>query len=426
MKSLFFASLLLTTPVLAEFSSQGEVSLEYREFKADESKTTEDRGIAVFSRVESRYETDFYAQVIRGFARVDTKEPSRDLIWIEDAYASYFLDQEKLWRVSAGYKIYNWTGLEAFSPNDTVNSQNFDAPLEKPEKRGELGLELEMPYYEGALTFYLFPRTEKPHIPGAASRLGLGSNIADPVWVDSTEATRKQWHPQYAARLTQLIFGADFSVHYMRHFDRLNPIIGTSDYTLIGATAVPNQGVSSMNVPHYFQVSQFGASMQMPFFDAWLFKAEGANRTFEKDLFVLSASGLQKPVDHSEVAVGLEYATSHADGSDSTLFLEGVKILGTEESEAEGLSVFQNDIFVGVRHVRNDIMGTEFVLSAIVDMKRTHEKLYNFQFARRLSDVWKFAANVRVFDAPPQAATPVGLEFLDQDHHVSLSLSRFF
>tara|TARA_R110000868_G_scaffold204946_1_gene453114 strand:- start:5859 stop:7139 length:1281 start_codon:yes stop_codon:yes gene_type:complete len=426
MKVFFFVLALVSFESYAEYSSMGEVALEYRQFKDDDSKTTEDTGLAVFSRLESRYEDDFYSHVLRGFARVDSKESSRDLIWVEDAYASYFLDQEKLWRLSAGYKIYNWTGLEAFRPNDTVNSQNYDAPLEKPEKRGELGVELEIPYYEGALTLFVFPRTEAPHFPGAASRLGLGTNIAEPLWVDGLEASSDRWHPQYAARLTQLIMGADVSIHYLQHFDRLNPIIGTSDYSIVGMNAIPNQGVSSMNVPHYFQVAQYGASMQMPIFDAWLFKLEGAKRSFEKDLSVLTASGLQKPVDHSEVALGLEYATSHIDGSDSTLFFEAVKIFGTEEAEAEALSAFQNDVFIGLRHVRNDIMGTEFLLSAIFDLKRTHEKLYNFQFSRRLSDVWKVGATLRVFDAPKQSATPVGLEVLDQDHHISLSLSRFF
>lgn len=426
MKTLFLILGLLSTPVYAEFSSQGEVALEYRQFKDDDSSATEDKGISIFSRVESRYEDNFYSHVLRGFGRVDSEESSRDLIWIEDAYAAYFLDSEKLWRLSGGYKIFNWTALEAFRPADSINSRNYDAPLEKPEKRGELAVELEMPFYEGALILSLFPRVEKPHYPGVASRLGFGYEIAEPLWVDGTEAKDDQWRPQFAARLTQLIWGADFSLHFLRHYDRQFPIIGTSDYSFISGSPVPNNGLSSMNVPHFFQVTQYGGTLQMPFLDAWLLKAEAAHRTFEKDLNVLTVNGFKTPIDHTEAALGFEYNTSHSDGSDSTLFLEAQKMFGIDKVQAGTLSVFQSDVFIGVRHVRNDIMGTEFLLSAIFDTERTHEKLYNFQASRRLSDVWRAAVILRAFDAPPQSTTPVGLEVLDQDHHISFSLSRFF
>lgn len=425
MKYLLLA-IFFSAPAFAEYSSMGEIALEYRQFKDDDSSATEDRGIAVFSRLESRFDGESYSHLLRGFARVDSEESSRDLIWIEDAFASYFLDFDKEWRVGGGYKIYNWTALEAFRPADTLNSRNYDAPLEKPEKRGELALEFEMPYYEGSFTLYYFPRAENPHYPGAASRLGLGFVPATPVWVDGVEAEDKQWRQQFGARLTQFIFGADISIHAIRHYDRQFPIVGTSNYTFVGSTPVPVNGTSSMNVPHYYQVTQYGGTLQLPFFDGWVFKAEAAHRTFEKELEVLTVSGLQKPIDHSEVALGLEYGMAHADGSESTFFLEGVQILGVEENERARLSAFQNDVFIGMRHARNDIMGTEFLISAIFDLERTHEKLYNLQASRRLSDVWKLSGTVRVFDAPPETSTPRGLEILDQDNHASITITRFF
>lgn len=426
MKCISFLFFLYSFQALADFGSLGEVTLEYRQFKNDDISSTQDTGIAVFSRLESSYEEGNYSHVLRGFSRIDTKEPSRDLIWIEDAYASYFLDTEKLWKVSAGYKIFNWTALEAFRPADSINSRNLDAPLEKPEKRGELAVELEIPYYEGALTLSVYPRVENPRYPGAASRLGVGFLPAAPLWVDGTEAKDDQWRPQYSARLTQLIFGADVSLHYLQHYDRQFPVVGTSQYTFLAGNPVPINGVSSMNVPHFFQVTQMGGTIQMPFFDAWLFKAEAAHRSFEKDLSILTVTGFQLPVDHTEAAIGFEYTTSHTDGSETTFFFEYAKMLGVEQAQAERLSVFQNDYFLGLRHARNDIMGTEFVLSAIMDVDRTHEKLYNFQVSRRLSDVWKIGSTIRVFDAPVQGTTAQGLEVLNEDHHVSLFLTRYF
>lgn len=427
MKYIFCLSLLVTPlSSFAEYSSSGEVAFEFRQFEDDNVKTTQEKGMAVFSRLESKYEDDFYTHVIRGFARVDAKESSRDLVWIEDAYAAYFLDVDKLWRLSGGYKIFNWTALEAFRPADTINSRNFDAPLEKPEKRGELAVELEMPFYEGSFTLSYYPRVENPHYPGASSRLGLGFVPAEPVWVEERDVSNKQWRPQFGARLTQFVMGADISLHAIQHYDRQFPILGTSNYTTILGNVVPVNGVASMNVPHYYRVIQYGGTLQLPFFDGWIFKAEGVNRSFEDELEVLTVAGLKKPIDHSEVALGLEYGLAHADGSESTFFLEAVKIMGVTEAEAASLSAFQSDIFLGYRHARNDIMGTEFLISAIIDSERTHEKLYNFQASRRLSDVWKLSGTVRVFDAKPETSTPVGLEILDKDNHFSITIARFF
>lgn len=424
---ILIAILFLTSScVWADFSSMGEVAFEYRQFEDDNVTTTEDRGLAVFSRVESRYEEDYYSHVLRAFARIDSQEASRDLIWVEDAYAAYFLDVDKLWRVSGGYKVFNWTALEAFRPADTINSRNLDAPLEKPEKRGELALELEVPFYEGALTFSLFPRVENPHFPGAASRLGLGFTPATPVWVDGLKATTDQWRAQYAARLNQFIFGADLSLHLLQHYDRQFPIVGTTHYAQVLGNLVPLDGVASMNVPHYFQVTQFGGTFARPFFDGWVLKAEAVHRSFEKDLEILTASGLKKPLDHSEAALGLEYGLAHADGSESTFYLEAVSLFGVTKEERASLAAFQKDVFVGFRHALNDVMGTEFLVSAIFDLERTHEKLYNIQASRRLSDIWKLSGTLRVFDASPENQTPLGLEILDQDNHAGLTITRYF
>ncbi len=427
MKILIALTFLWPLAAVADFSSMGEVAFEYRQFKDDGNSATQDVGIAAFTRLETSYEGDAYDHRIRAFARLDDKESSRNLLWVEDAYAAYFLDEAKLWRVLAGYKIFNWTALEAFRPADTVNSRNYDAPLERPEKRGELALELEMPLYQGALTFSLFPRVENPHYPGANSRLGLGFMPAEPVWVDGSETDRDQWRLQFAVRATQMIADADVSLHVLRHYDRNFPVLGTSDYSFAFGTYVPNQGIASMNVPHYFQVTQIGGTLQYPFWDGWIVKAEAAHRDFEEDLKVLTFNGLQTPKDHSEVALGFEYGTSHDSGAETTFFLEAQRMFGTVKEERSALSIFQSDVFFGIRHARNDVMGTEFVLSAIVDTERSHEKLYNLQAARRLSDVWKASAQVRIFDAPPKnPARPTGLEVLNKNHHASFVLTRYF
>lgn len=412
-----------------EWSNKGEVSFQWRRFDDDKVERTEDTGTLVFSRVEAQYNDDDEKHVFRGFARVDHKDSDRDFMALEDFYVSMFFGEQQDIQLLAGYKLYNWTATEAFHPADVVNSENFDSDLEFFEKLGEPTLELNKIFDWGTLSFFIWPRFERPQFPGNRSRLGFGVDLDRPEAINGTNVG-EDWQLQGGARLSYMMDDGDVSFHLIQHIDRNFPLIGTTDYVLNPFTGqnVPTD-VTKFTIgptPYYYKVTQFGGTLQYAFSNL-LVKFEGAYRSFEKEVEVLTAEGLRKPVDHIDAAFGLEYTLPlNINGGDTSVFFEGGGIFGTTKEERSRLGVFQRDVFLGLRHSFNDIMGSELFLTMIHDLERKNERLYNFSYSRRLSDLWKMNLGIRIYDAPQKGTVARGLEALDGAHHGIISLTRFF
>lgn len=434
LKTLVVLSLFVSVGSYAqdEYSGQGEVALEFRQFEKDQSELTEDTNISVFSRLEQRYKSDPFEHVFRGYARVDKKDQNRAFVALEDAYFSSYLLEE--YKVLAGYKLFNWTATEAFHPADVINSRNFDSNLENLEKKGELTLEFEAPFFDGVLQFYYFPRFEEPEYPGEQSRLS-SVKLERSVVVDGVDTTTNEyWTNQFAIRMTQSLFDADISIHYLNHIDRNMPMVGTTNYTTILGNLQP---LTSQVTPYYYRKSQIGGTYQQVFGDL-IVKFEFANRTFEQDKTILTAKSATLKAanagnyeakfieNHTEAAFGLEYVLSLPGGVDANLFFEGNGIFGVEEQERIDRSTFQRDIMLGFRIAFNDVMGTEIYTTLITDIERDNEYLLNAKISRRLSDNWKFEGGLRVIEAPQKGVIKEGLEVLDGDSYVFTNLTRYF
>lgn len=416
-----------------EYSGQGEVALEFRQFEKDQSELTEDTNISVFSRLEQRYKSDPFEHVFRGYARVDKKDQNRAFVALEDAYFSSYLLEE--YKILAGYKLFNWTATEAFHPADVINSRNFDSNLENLEKKGELTVEFEAPFFDGVLQFYYFPRFEEPEYPGERSRLS-SVTLQRSVVVDGTDTTTNEyWTNQYAVRLTQSLFDADFSIHYLTHVDRNMPMIGTTNYTTVLGSLQP---LTSQITPYYFKKTQIGGTYQQVFGDL-IIKFEFANRSFEQDKSILTAKSASLKAagagqyeakfieNHTEAAFGLEYVMSLPGGIDANFFFEGNGIFGVDQQERVDRSTFQRDVMVGFRLAFNDVMGTEIYTTLITDIERDSEYLFNAKLSRRLSDNWKFEGGLRAIEAPQKnPAIKEGLEVLDGDSYIFTNLTRYF
>lgn len=410
----------------AEFKGQGEVSLELRQFEDDSVPNTIDKGMSVFTRVETYYEDQGSIANFRFMSRTDREDKNRNFVIFEEVNLGTYLDEEETLKVLAGYKIFNWTALEAFHPVDVINSRNYDSDLEKTEKKGELTLEVQKLLDSGEISFYFFPRFEKPIFPNSRSRLGAGVNINDPVLFVNGQR-KEAWVPQFGTRLSMTLDGMDLSAHALYHVDRAQPLIGTDEYTKIGSLYLPNDATAFANnpTPFYSMVTQVGGTITTSY-EGVLFKVESAYRVFDKKKNVLTSNGLRRASDHTEVALGLEYTVSHESGHETTLLFEQTGIYGVELDVRSELSPFQRDVLIGFRHAFNDPMGSELYATAIIDIERDSEKLFNLSFTRRLTDNWKYKAGVRVFDAPVKKTLPEGLELYNKDNNIYFNLSRFF
>ncbi len=412
-----------------QWFNRGEISFQTRQFKNDHNKNTEDTGMLVFSRVEATYKEGPYEHSFRVFARSDARDSDRDFMAFEDVYVSSRFGEDDSWKVLAGYKLFNWTATEAIHPADVVNSRNYDSDLEYFEKLGELTLEVNKEFEWGDVSFFLWPRFENPKFPGSKSRLGFGTAIDRPQMIDGTDVKDNQWVAQGGARLRYLMDDGDLSFHVIHHVDRNQPLTGTTNTTINPLTgAVIPVDINKMRTsptPYYFKKTQVGGTLQYALSNI-LIKFEGAYRIFQKDLQVYTASGLQKPVDHGDLAFGLEYNLPEWSLGETSLFVEGGGIVGTTKEERARLSIFQRDVLIGMRHAFNDVMGKEVLLMWVHDIERANEDLVTFSYSQRLSDLWKISTGARIYSAPKKGAVPVGLEVLNNAHHAYLNLVRFF
>ena len=406
--------------VLAEeespWSGSGEISFEGRVFKDDNNDNTEDRGLALFSRLESKYEKGDFSFFLRAFARVDRYDRGRDVFAPEDSYISYNFESATL---SAGYQIFNWSATEVFHPADIINSRNFDSNIENQEKLGELTLSLKFDFFEGDVTFFYFPKYEKPIPPGRRSRLGidLGFDIADPSFVENDNfVSTDSYGNQYGVRLAQSIGDVDISMHYLRFMDRLQPL-----YFFDGQTIKP----------HLFMMDQIGGTLSYVFGEGVIGKLEFAHKDFisSDSITNILLQGSRSPVDHWQVVWGAEWGWGNSNGTDTTLYLEYQRFIESENitnERLDELGIFQNDLFFGIRHAFNDVNGKELVASIIKDMDRDSEILFQLTYSQRLNELWKIKAGLRYIDAPVKDSVPVGLEVLHEDHQLSLAFSRYF
>lgn len=433
MKHFFFVFLIYFNLVAygeGDFEGQGEVAFEFRSFEDDSDDQTIENNLSIFTRLEESYKGENSKHILRGFARADKKDRERSVIIIEDAYLSWEYGDEEITSFLIGKKLFNWTATEAFHPNDFVNSRNFDSDLENIEKKGEAVVELNQTFGNGEVSLYYFPRFSAPKFPGRRSHLSQGVGLASPIIYEGNRASEDYNVFQYGAKFEYGFDFADVGIYALRHIDRSSPIIGTNAFTYNPFLNVnlPNDLNTFKNnpTPYFFETFELGMNLTIPL-ETFILKFEGNSKNFLKEeIIILTPKGLRRPTDYKEVVLGLEVPFSHDSGAETNVFAEFSGLFGVVKETRAELSLFQRDLFLGLRHAINDEMGTEYFFSMITDLERKKERLFNLSFARRLSDIWKMKVGMKVYSAPQKGDSPLGLELYDKDSHAQVTFTRYF
>lgn len=385
----------------ADTFSRGKVSLEMRAFEPDGIDETEDAGVSLTTEVDIKAGSRPWRIALRGFARLDAVDETRNIAVLQEAYGSYSSGPLTL---RVGSQVVTWTATEAFHPSDIINSRNFDSDLENFEKLGEPMVELSLRVYQGGLSAYYMPLRITPNLLGAESRLSLfpdGFELGERLWVNSDgKPSDSLFAHQGGLRLNQTIGRADVSVHVVDHSDRHQPTF----------TFDPEDGTLR---PTYHTVTQIGVTY-VHVFGGLLVKLEAARRIFrEPDLE--AAPELADPEDHEQVAAGFEYAWSTDAGHEATVIAEYQSVIEDDADDRRALHVFQNDVLLGYRHSFNDVDGRVILVSFIADVEAPQEFGAAASYSQRLTSFWSAAGTVR------------GLRLLGKDiNQAQVTLTRHF
>lgn len=160
-------------------------------------------------------------------------------------------------------------------------------------------------------------------------------------------------------------------------------------------------------VPAYDQIEQLGLEAQWVT-GGWAFKFEGRRR-------------LQRGrVDHAAVA-GFEYTQGLAFNWPVDLGYI-VEYLYDERSGGASLSLFNNDVLLGLRALFSDVAGTQLLAGVIQDLD-DRGRLFGLEFSRRLGADFSLAAELRIVsDAAPDQA----LALLSRSDFARLTLSYYW
>lgn len=407
------AALLAALPAHGKTRSRGEIDLSGRAFWPDDDDRTEDFGAAVAARLELQAkQKGGFRQQLRVFGRAGGIDPDRSIATVEEAWVGWKKSRLEL---QLGAQMLNWTATEAFHPADIMNSRNLDSDIENAEKLGEPMVSFRVRFLEGGVTAYFMPTRIAPRFPGPSSRLSLtqGQSIGDALWAGRDgEIGDDLFAPQWAARLDQTFGSADLALHYVEHNDRSQPAIAVQ--------------ASDMQVRPVFPTVRRAGLTYTQAIGEWLVKVEADHRMFfdvdgSADYIIVAPPA----VDHTSVALGLEWGWGYDDGGEGTVLLEGQAAIAPDASEAEfqALGPFQRDVLLGYRHAFNDVDGTELLAGVIADTERFPEVLVNFVYSQRLSDVWGISGTLRVIHAPEEESF---LHAQHEAHSVQLDLTRYF
>ncbi|GAB4181057.1 MAG: hypothetical protein Tsb002_00620 [Wenzhouxiangellaceae bacterium] len=322
------------------------------------------------------------------FARIDSLDEERTHTDLREAYWAYEGDG---WELLAGINKVFWGVAESRHLVDIINQSDL---LEDPDEEDKLGqpmVNLAVQRDWGYLNFYLLPYFRQRNFPGREGRL----RTALPVAADQREFTK-------GADEDDLDWALRYS-HYFGSFD-----VGLSWFH--GTSREPRFRLDPVNdvlIPVYDEIDQIGVDVQYTG-DAWLWKLEAIARDGFTDNFIAVTGGFEYTLFQisdtaADLGLLMEY---HHDGRAVT----------------EPFTLFDDDLFIGMRLSLNDIQNTS-VLGGIVYDLSSQASFINIEAERRIGDSLSAEFRLRIF----AGAAPNNPDFaFERDDYAQILLTQYF
>ena len=376
-----------------EVELAGEVALESRQFpeapaSSEQNGAAASPSLAVEPELTLEWSRGDHVVTVRPFVRIDAHDDSRTHADVREAS---WLMLGSRWSLLVGAAKVFWGVTESRHLVDIVNQTDGVEDVDGEDKLGQPMVNVTLEGSWGALDLFYLPYFRERTFPGDDARLRGAWRVGGrPVY----ESSRAEWHPDVAVRWASSFGDLDVG---LSHFH------GTSREPRL----VPEgSGDGAFLRPHYDVVDQTGLELQLTK-GTWLWKLEAIRREGHGESF-------------GAAVVGFERTFFGLGPGAADLGVVG-ELLVDDRDARSPVTVFDHDVFVGLRWAFNDVNDTSLLAGPIIDYE-TGETLLTFEAERRLSRRFKMEVEARWFVDPARGGPIHGLR---RDRHVTLRLTRF-
>ncbi len=381
----------------AEIELSGFIESETSYFPHSSGLDGQDDGRFSFSfalqpEIVFEFEESGWRLAATPFFRWDEADPQRTHFDIRELYVQKRFENLEL---NVGIRKVFWGVAESFHLVDFINQIDLVENIDIEDRLGQPMVQLAYITELGTFEMFGLPYFRERTFPGRSGRLRTDPYID----VDDAEyeSSAEEWHFDVAARYSISKGPIDLGLY---HF------YGTNREPTLVPGRIGSSGELLSLAPRYEIIHQTGLDFQYTK-ENWLWKLEALARSGQGDTIWAGVGGLEYTfydIAQSGIDVGLLAEYLYDSRGDS------------------GASVFQDDIFGGIRLAFNDTQDSQVLVGAIVD-RDLGSTFFNLEASRRITDHWKAAAEIRAFWNIDERDP---LSNLEDDSYFRLVLSRYF
>jgi len=309
------------------------------------------------------------------FGRVDSADPERTHWDIRELNILYPYED---WYFRVGITRVFWGATEFVHLVDVVNQTDWIEHIDGEDKLGQPLLEFSCTKDWGTINLLAMPYFRERTFPGRKGRLR-------PEIVIDTDATiyrspSEERDISMVGRYSRSFGSLDFGIYLFRGTAR-DPLLVPSDFLN------PDDPGPVRLIPFYEQATRVGTDLQWATGN-WLWKLEALYHSGFLDPYVAATGGCEYTfwgVADSKTDLGLlaEYAWDER-GDDPTT-----------------TSMFDNDLFLGMRLTPNDVANTQFLAGIMQDLGEA-EQVLSIEASRRFGSHWRLSVEAWFFLSTPQ------------------------
>ena len=327
------------------------------------------------------------------FLRLDAVDSKRTHWDIRELNLQYKTEN---WDIKAGVTKIFWGVTESRHLVDIINQSDYLEDIDLEDKLGQPLVNLNLSKSYGNFSLYYMPYFREREFENKAGRFR-------PIYpIDSQhtqfESASKVWHQDFAIRWSGAFSGWD---------------IGIAQFW--GTSREPTLQLNLLNpanpvfIPSYEIINQTSLDLQYTQ-GAWLWKLEAMTRGGQDKRFQATVAGFEYTLyDLGDSGVDL--------GLFSEYLYDGRDLIKAPPT------LYNNNIFIGMRATFNDVASTEVQAGLIQDLNDAG-KFVNLEANRRINENWKVEMKARFIIAAP--FNDFVLYSFHRDDYVQIRISRYF